>query len=102
MKGTTATGSGEPEVIAQPRRRLDRKNPAPARGRLYFWVSRRGLTHALIIDPACSWCGEVHTYRAAGLRIASCGGGYVQIKARKARTPAAMVAPEGINVVSNP
>jgi hypothetical protein len=74
-------------VDAQAEERLDRTAPLPTRGRKYVPLSRRGLLNPLIIDPACPWCGQPHVYRSAGLRIAACRGGYVEIKARKVGRP---------------
>lgn len=87
MNVLSATGSYESDATQPVRpKRLDRKTPLPTRGRKYEPRSRRGLLNLVVIDPACPWCGESHVYRSAGLRIAACRGGYVEIKARKART----------------
>lgn len=87
MNATDSKKSDEPKPV-QPKR-LNRKSPMPARGRTYTPRSCRGLVNVVVIDPQCPYCGESHVYRAAGLRIAACRGGYVEIKARKARRPSA-------------
>lgn len=71
----------------KPQRRLDRTAAVPTNGMRFYPRSRRGLRHRLIIVRRCPLCGDAHQFRDDGLRIASCGQGYLMVKSRKARTP---------------
>ena len=73
------------ELAAPRRRRLDRHTAKPVNATWFRPCSTRGLFHRLVIVRECPYCGDAHQFRDDGLRIASCGEGYIIIKARKAR-----------------
>lgn len=65
---------------AKPRTRHGRANPVTVAGDIHAPLSRRGLTYRLVVAE-CPFCSREHVYRDAGLRVASCGGGYLMIEA---------------------
>lgn len=82
------TAPNEPVV----RKRLDRAGAVTVPGTVFFPVSRRGLRHRVVLVRRCPFCSEAHSFRDCGLRIASCGHGYLIVKGRRARRPQAEAA----------
>ena len=88
------TSSDVERGAAEPRRRkrLDRAGAVTVPGTVFFPVSRRGLRHRVVLVRRCPFCSEAHSFRDCGLRIASCGHGYLIVKGRRARRPQAEAA----------